>query len=287
MVVVEELEEENSEVVKRAVDYGHVADSFVDEDDEEFDDEDEDEYDDDDDDSGSDDDQAVLLMNPLGGDDGDGNDESGDEEDEESEHEASDNSDSNDEVEDDEEEEADDPETIEQRQRSAQTLTSSTSSLGEQCTFDLRNLVAMNTHQLSVNDLYTVANDNKQQPIENVTIPGEKLPVAVNEAHLLEKALDGCTQLISVLWQLPTESSDVGQLASLPPYDEIKLPRALVRLTCWLLSVHMCAISPSLMLEILLLSATSGAKKRNQMGEIRQRSWNSTKQSETYSKGMG
>lgn len=242
MVVVEELEEQDSKViVKRAVDYGDAADGFVD------DDEDEDEIndgdDDEDDGSGSDEEHVVLLVNPLGEDDDDeegGDDDAdGDDivEDEEGEEDSEDLDDEDMENDDDDEDDDDEEDAIkgEELQRVAKTLTPSTSSIGEQCTFDIRNLLAMNTHQISVNDLYTAT--SKKSKDEKVTIPGDKLPVTVNEAHLLEKALDGCTQLVSVLWQLPTEQSDVGPLISLPPYDEIKLPRALVRFQYWVWSL--------------------------------------------------
>ena len=52
----------------------------------------------------------------------------------------------------------------------------------------------------------------------------------VNEDYLLSTATAGCTQIIKALWELPTEQSDAGPLVTLPHYDEVKLPRALVSL---------------------------------------------------------
>ena len=66
---------------------------------------------------------------------------------------------------------------------------------------------------------------------EAVTIPTDSsLDVVVDEEYLLRKATDGCTQLISSLWQLPVERSDAGMMVQLPSYEEIKIPRALVSL---------------------------------------------------------
>ena len=100
------------------------------------------------------------------------------------------------------------------------------SATGEQCTFDLLNLLAVNSHQVEIVKLY--AQKEETTEIEKVTIPGETMPVEVNEELLLEKATDACTQLIHALWQLPTERSDAGPLIVLPSFSETKLPRQLV-----------------------------------------------------------
>lgn len=98
----------------------------------------------------------------------------------------------------------------------------------EGCTFDLRNLVAINSHQVSSASLY-LAKDSKVAPNEaSVTISPENLAVKIDEDHLLEKAREGCTQLLSSLWQLPTERSDAGPMVTLPGHFEIDIPRALV-----------------------------------------------------------
>lgn len=100
------------------------------------------------------------------------------------------------------------------------------SSSGEQCTFDLRNLVAVNSHQLDATSLYS--SKRKQSKEADITIPSTLTGIQVDEDQLLEKAQDGCAQLISALWQLPTERSDAGPLVTLPSYCEVKIPRAMV-----------------------------------------------------------
>lgn len=104
----------------------------------------------------------------------------------------------------------------------------------EQCTFDLRNLVAVNSHQLDAASLYSSKKRKAQD--DAITIPLTVGGMQVDEAQLLEKAQDGCAQLISALWQLPTEKSDAGPLVTLPSYFEIKIPRALVSRT----AMHLC-----------------------------------------------
>jgi len=101
-------------------------------------------------------------------------------------------------------------------------------SSGEQCTFDLRNLVAVNSHQLDASALYS---SKRKVEEDNITIPPTVSAIhQVDENQLQQKAQDGCAQLISALWQLPTESSDAGPLVTLPSYFEIKIPRSLVSL---------------------------------------------------------
>lgn len=100
-------------------------------------------------------------------------------------------------------------------------------SSGEACTFDLRNLVAINSHQVSSASLYK---SSKKQIEQDITIPPENLGVIVDEELLLEKASEGCTQLLGALWKLPIERSDAGPMVTLPGYFEMKIPRALVSL---------------------------------------------------------
>lgn len=98
----------------------------------------------------------------------------------------------------------------------------------EQYTFDLRNMLAVNTDQLPSNSLYT--DKSKTSDEKNISIPldaGHGLNL--DEEYLLTKATAGCSELIRALWQLPTEQGDAGPLVTLPSYDEIRLPRALVR----------------------------------------------------------
>ena len=96
----------------------------------------------------------------------------------------------------------------------------------EQCNFDLRNMTAMNSHQILPSSLYTKAPSQEER---SICIPLEDGGLHVNEDFLLERASAGCTQLIAAIWQLPSEMSDVGLLATLPGYDEIPIPRAMVR----------------------------------------------------------
>ena len=104
-------------------------------------------------------------------------------------------------------------------------IESQLSASSEQCTFDLRNLVAVNSHQLNASLLYS-----SKRPVResDITIPLEDSRIQVDEEQLLEKARDGCAQLISAIWQLPKETSDAGPLVTLPSYFEIMIPRTLV-----------------------------------------------------------
>ena len=100
------------------------------------------------------------------------------------------------------------------------------SATGEPCTFDLRNLLAVNTHQINTKALYSTIKTKN----EFVTIPSMQVLANINvdEEQLLEKATDGCTQLIAALWQLPTERSSAGPRVQLPSFDDSRIPRALV-----------------------------------------------------------
>jgi len=97
----------------------------------------------------------------------------------------------------------------------------------EYCNFDLRNLLVMNTHQMDIKSIYH--SSKSKATIEELSssycIPNQNL--LVKEDYLLQKASVGCQQLIHALWQLPTERTDVGPLASLPSAYEIVLPRQL------------------------------------------------------------
>lgn len=106
-----------------------------------------------------------------------------------------------------------------------------TSTEGEQCTFDLSNLSAFNTHQINSAELYnktTGAAKNNEwyggaPTIEASSSASIQIP---NESVLLSKAAEGTTQLLRELWKLPTEKTDVGPMARLPS-QETKLPRSL------------------------------------------------------------
>lgn len=107
----------------------------------------------------------------------------------------------------------------------------------EQCTFDLHNLLAFNTHQINAAELYQSKKKslNKEWYTNTPTIDSSTtkanqvvLPT-VNENLLLSKAAEGTTQLLCELWKLPSEKTDVGLVSKLPS-PEVKLPRALVRI---------------------------------------------------------
>jgi len=103
------------------------------------------------------------------------------------------------------------------------------SSGGEQCTFDLSNLSAFNTHQINSAELYNpqkgAAKTNEWYDCAPTIEASIQIPSA-NESLLLSKAAEGTTQLLRELWKLPTEKTDVGPLARLPS-PETKLPRSL------------------------------------------------------------
>jgi len=113
----------------------------------------------------------------------------------------------------------------------AMTNTVPSSGATEQCTFDLGNLLAHNTHQLNPAQVYNRKSNNSKLDktwYSSTTIEGDarQLP-KVNEDLLLRKAAEGTTQLLRELWKLPSEKTDVGPMAKLPS-EETKLPRALV-----------------------------------------------------------
>jgi hypothetical protein len=126
----------------------------------------------------------------------------------------------------------------------------------EKCTLDLRNLLAFNSHQVNYRTLYSQS-DKEEESNLTIDVEGSK---KANEAHLLQLASEGCTQLLAGLWELETEKTDVGLMAILPSYFETITPRALVSLkhfcqsvplfppTCvWLISI---CISPSFLFTI-------------------------------------
>ena len=130
----------------------------------------------------------------------------------------------------DEESDDDDVDYEEEEAENQKEFVQPSSAMGEPCSFDLRNLMGINSHQINGSSLYSPIKKNleKDREDENVTIPSN-LDVVVNEDYLLQKASDGASQLIAALWQLPVQRSDAGPMVMLPHYEEMKIPRALVR----------------------------------------------------------
>src|SRR3569832_1993793 len=198
---------------EKDIDYAATADTFFEN--ESDAEEDDGAHKDSDAESRSDDSASVEHKHDKDGEPGDEEDEDEDSDEDES-REGSD--------EEGESEEHDD----ERVETSASAKLPSTSSHGEPCIFDLRNLLATNSHQVDSTALYSAKGSKKTQLEKEITIPSESL--LVSEQYLLEKATDGCQQLIASLWQLPVERSDAGPLVTLPAYEEMRIPRALVSL---------------------------------------------------------
>jgi hypothetical protein len=121
---------------------------------------------------------------------------------------------------------------------------SQTSAPSEPYTFDLRNLLAVNTDPISTNSLYIGSNKagakKGQEALISIPLDQSRISLQVDEAFLLSKATAGCTQLIQALWQLPTEQSAAGPLVTLPSYDEVRLPRSLVSSTPYIIPLSIC-----------------------------------------------
>jgi hypothetical protein len=191
MVKIKRVDEEDD------VDYGDIADQFAERNS--------------DDESSDEDEEAASDDGSSSGADGDA-DEHGRVEHDDDEEELSD--------------EDQDEENEEEEEETTTPMIRSTIKSTEPCTFDMRNLLAMNTHGVDVGRLYK-AKRTSSDDHDDVTIAPGSLDLAVDEEYLLGKAMDGCSQLLSVLWQLPVERSDAGPLGSLPKFDELPLPRSL------------------------------------------------------------
>lgn len=92
----------------------------------------------------------------------------------------------------------------------------------EKCNVDLKNLLAFNTHQVNHRALYKKSSVTDEST--EIFVDGMKI---ANEDHLLQKASEGCTQLLAGLWKLETERTDAGPRAILPSYYETVTPREL------------------------------------------------------------
>ena len=109
----------------------------------------------------------------------------------------------------------------------------------EKVNIDLRNLVAFNTHQVNHNELFKNQSMVDSEDPTTILVDGMKI---ANEEHLLEKACEGCSQLLVGLWKLDTEKTDVGPMAILPSYFETKTPRALVSLSIYIRDKKKCLL---------------------------------------------
>lgn len=167
-------------------------------------------------------------------------DEIHDDDDDDDAMEASDSDDGDEEESEDDDDEDDDEEVDGENDDADGDDIGVSSSNNEQCTFDLTNLLAFNTHQINAAELYQKQQAKKQQTSntqlddeevwykDSPTITADSTSLQVNETLLLAKAAEGTTQLMRELWRLPKEKTDVGLLAKLPLVAETKLPRSLV-----------------------------------------------------------
>lgn len=94
----------------------------------------------------------------------------------------------------------------------------------EKCSLDLRNLTAINSHQVNHRLLYTEKSNEEDEAI-TICVNGM---MKANDDYLMQKANEGCSQLLAGLWNLDTEKTDAGPMAVLPTYFEIITPRELV-----------------------------------------------------------
>lgn len=132
---------------------------------------------------------------------------------------------------DDDSDDDDDDETEEAQTRAAATAAAASMN-SEEYTFDMRNLLAISSDQLPMASLYNKDYKPTSNSAKPLTIPLDASQgLTVDEDYLLHCATAGCTQMIKALWQLPTDQSDAGPLVTLPGYEEIRLPRALVSST--------------------------------------------------------
>ena len=75
------------------------------------------------------------------------------------------------------------------------------------------------------------------EELPTILVSGAKM---ANDEYLLQKASEGCSQLLSGLWKLETEKSDAGPMAILPKYCDIVTPRELVSCHVHVLFCFLC-----------------------------------------------
>lgn len=95
----------------------------------------------------------------------------------------------------------------------------------EKCSLDLRNLLAMNSHQVNHRLLYKKESSNNEDDKTTIFTKGM---MKANEEYLLQKASEGCSQILAGLWSLDKEKSEAGPMAILPTYFQLVTPRELV-----------------------------------------------------------
>ena len=115
------------------------------------------------------------------------------------------------------EEESTDSESIEENVN--------TSSVKEDCNIELKHMCAMNEHELEHKRVTMVNTEEKEF---EWGIDGTKATPMINEDYIRNKTAEACTSLVSKLFGLPVEKSDLGVLVTLPKQTPlIKLPRQL------------------------------------------------------------
>jgi hypothetical protein len=139
----------------------------------------------------------------------------------------------------------------------------------EPCTFDLRNLLGVSAHPIDSASLYVPAKISKNLASADSTTPTTiDRSYFVNEEYLLKKAIAGCSQIVSALWQLPVERTNAGPMVQLPTFDDSKIPRALVCAMLRCSPSYCLAASHLLYRATCVLKAATCPKSRNEMGKV-------------------
>ena len=157
-----------------------------------------------------------------GSDDDDNDDEEEEEEDDDENEKMKDSEDSDDNSKADDDEAEEDSEDDADELELANRAAASAGNGADGCSFDLRNLTAVNSHPLQETELFKKKKGKKEEGALTIGTSN-----SLNDDYLLQKATEGATQLIEALWQLPTQRSDAGPLMTLPTYNVLDIPRAL------------------------------------------------------------
>jgi hypothetical protein len=140
----------------------------------------------------------------------------------------------------------------------------------EPCTFDLRNLLGVSAHPIDSASLYVPGKISKNlASADSTTATTIDRSYFVNEEYLLKKAIAGCSQIVSALWQLPVERTNAGPMVQLPTFDDSKIPRALVcAMKHAAFPSHCLAASHLLYRVTCVLKAATRPKSRDEMGKV-------------------